>query len=252
MEELGYVLYRGRYIKEDDLRNQNQKSFLADVLKRHGIRMDEPAQQETPEQVRAAIMELFPKIPEFDLNEIVQHAWMEGTGRVGTQEHLDLPRRVQLATIARIRHNYTDYDRLLPAFGWLDARAEVEPVSLQKLLEWRGENQMEDDDAFEEIVRETIVIPDNSSGDEESGGSEADDEETDVENGHPRLQYTHRLAEAEDLRPESAHELPYYLQYDPHMYGRRSEYTSNVVRRRLEEARETRRTGFVAESISLK
>ncbi|KAK0253436.1 hypothetical protein B0A54_06522 [Friedmanniomyces endolithicus] len=167
-EQLGYVLYRGKFVKEADLQTQRQQaaqdSAVARAFERQGVSADhirQKSQRETPDKVRAAIKELFPKIPDFDLDEIVRRAWEEGASRVGTNSQLGLPRRVQLATIARIRHTYTDYDQLLRAFEWKEARVMAEPGCLQKLIEWRGENEDQDDDELEEIVRETIVIDDD-------------------------------------------------------------------------------------------
>ena len=74
---------------------------------------------------------------------------------------MSLPRRVQLAVVAHIRHNYTDYDKLLKQVPYLTARAMVEQPSLDKLAEWRGDDDDEDPNAMEEILREVIVIPDD-------------------------------------------------------------------------------------------
>lgn len=86
---------------------------------------------------------------------------------------------MQLATLARIRHKYTDYDVLLRALEWKNARAIVEPVSLKKLVEWRGEmgNGGEEDNELEEIIRETIVL-DDSDEDLDDAADDADAEET--------------------------------------------------------------------------
>ena len=78
---------------------------------------------------------------------------------------LSLPRRVQLAVVAHIRHNYTQYDKLLKQVPWQAARAMIEQPSLDKLAQWRGDDN-EEPDAMEEILREVIVIPDD---DEEDG-----------------------------------------------------------------------------------
>lgn len=214
-EELGYTLHRGHFIKFDDLQQQYNNSAVAATLAKYGIdpklvenSNNKNHKRESPEQVRAAIKELFPNIPDNDLNEIVKHAWEEGTSRVGTNEFLELPRRVQLATIARIRHTYTDYDRLLRAFEWREARQMVEPECLQKLIEWRGENQPdEDDNELEEIVRETIVIDDD--GDEAGrAGSEADDEDSaglDAGNASDAsIEVTHHVVADDDFGAETA------------------------------------------------
>ncbi|KAK0927447.1 hypothetical protein LTR29_017635 [Friedmanniomyces endolithicus] len=188
-EQLGYVLYRGKFIKEKDLQIQRQQaaqdSAVARAFERQGVSAEQirqNSQRETPDKVRAAIKELFPKIPDFDLDEIVPHAWEEGTSRVGTNGQLGLPRFVQLATVARIRHTYTDYDQLLRAFEWKEARIMVEPGCLQKLIEWRGEEDDQDDGELEEIVRETIVIDDDDD-ELEAGISDADTFPIEIDSG---------------------------------------------------------------------
>ncbi|RMZ27201.1 hypothetical protein D0859_08721 [Hortaea werneckii] len=177
-EQLKYTVYDGKFMKESDLPARSQG--LHSTLLKYGI---DPAavnqfdNSESPDKVGAAIKELFPRIPDQDLNEIVHHAWEEGTRRVGTISTLELPRRVQLATTARIRHMYTDYDRLLRAFEWKEARSMVEADCLKKLIEWRGEHPVDDadDEELEEIVRETIVLDDDDQT-VSGNSSEADDE----------------------------------------------------------------------------
>ncbi|GIZ39968.1 hypothetical protein CKM354_000332700 [Cercospora kikuchii] len=209
-QELGYVHVHDNFIKEADLAAQNENTRMARALARFGLSWDIPTTgQETNEKVRAAIKELFPRIPEEDLKAILDHAWEEGSHRVGTNSTIELPRRVQLATIARIRHTYTDYDRLLRAFEWKEARALVEPTCLKKLIEWRGENEDEDDNELEEIVRETIVIDDDDNDNSRlRRGSEADDEDSaaDIDQGYASdtsLEISHKPAAIEDLGAES-------------------------------------------------
>lgn len=206
-QELGYVHIGQRFAKESDLAAENANSKMALAMRKYGLQFKEDVHQETDEQVKAAIKELFPKIPEADLQAIMKHAWEEGSQRVGTNPMLELPRRVQLATIARIRHTYTDYDRLLRAFEWKEARHLVEPTCLNKLIEWRGEQDEEDDDELEEIVRETIVIDDDEN-EPARNGSEADDEDSaaDADQGYASdtsLEISHKPAAAEDLGAES-------------------------------------------------
>ena len=83
---------------------------------------------------------------------------------VGTAADLPLPRRAQLGVLAHIRHTYTNYDQLLKICGWAEARAAVEPLCLEKIAQWRGDD--DDTDAMSDILREVIVIPD----DEEENG----------------------------------------------------------------------------------
>lgn len=158
------------------------------------------ANEETPEQINAVIKELFPKIPQSDLTQIVDHAWKKDAGRVGHARHLTLAQRAQLAVIARIRHSYTDYDALLHAFGdWKGVRKQVEPDTLKKIIEWRGECG-DDDETLEEIVRETIVIDDDDDDAALDGSSDTGDV------SDSSIQITHRPAAADDLRAEEAHE----------------------------------------------
>ena len=237
-QKLGYTPRGGKFVKQSDLESQHKASELSAILAKYGLQMNEKAaQRESPEQVRAAIRELFPRMPESDLNEIVKHAWEEGSQRVGTVETLELPRRVQLATIARIRHTYTDYDRLLKAFDWKEARLEVEPVCLQKLIEWRGETAGEEDNELEEIVRETIVIDDEGDVEYPTRDDEADDEDSVTEmdpgnNSDTSIEISHRPAAAEDLRAEDPDELRsrYLDRYQP---SRRPNNQHTIAQRNL-------------------
>ena len=76
---------------------------------------------------------------------------------------------MQLAVVAHIRHTYTPYDRLLREVPYLHARQRIEEATLDKLAEWRGDNDQELD-VMEDILREVIVIPE----DDEAGESPSD------------------------------------------------------------------------------
>lgn len=91
---------------------------------------------------------------------------------MGTAKDVALVRRAQLAVIAHIRHVYTDYDRLLKRHPWPEARALVEQPTLDKLIEWRGDE--DDAEEMDDILREVIVIPDD---DDEEGDKEEEEEE---------------------------------------------------------------------------
>jgi hypothetical protein len=204
-ETLGFFPYQGTFITGADLKQKQHNSVVAKAFAKMGLNYDRvQGNEESPEQVRAAIKELFPKIPQHDLDAIVTHAWAKNSKRVGSATDIPLPRRVQLAVIARIRHTYTDYDALLGAFGdWKSVRMEVEPGCLKKLIEWRGETG-DDDETLEEIVRETIVIDDDDDdapftgrgGDSSDTGNVSD----------TSIEISHRPAAAEDLRAEEASE----------------------------------------------
>ncbi|EME48774.1 hypothetical protein DOTSEDRAFT_49180 [Dothistroma septosporum NZE10] len=248
-QELGYIHHNNQFVKEADLRAREEHTRMARAMAKYGLHLDQAEQQqETDDQVRAAIKELFPRIPEADLQAILKHAWEEGTGRVGNNADLTLPRRVQLATIARIRHEYTDYDRLLRAFEWKDARAEVEPVCLQKLIEWRGETEDNDDNELEEIVRETIVIDDDDEA-AATNGSEADDEDSvmAMENGYnsdTSIEISHKLAGDEDLGAESHDERSQRFLQRWHAPPRNVQQRRLDVRQKIGAVREQMRNGI--------
>ncbi|UPX18917.1 uncharacterized protein EKO05_0009200 [Ascochyta rabiei] len=127
----------------------------------------------TKDHISGAVREMFPKIPEADLSSIVNHAFEEGTNRVGNAKELSLARRVQLAVVAHIRHTYTDYDKMLKTGSWMEARQKVEHVSLAKLKEWRDETG-EQSNEIEDTFREVIVLDDDE--DETSDGGDTPDE----------------------------------------------------------------------------
>ena len=84
--------------------------------------------------------------------------------------------------VAHIRHTYTDYDKLLKKGDWHAARAQVEQMTLDKLLTWRREDD-DDPNAMDGILREVIVIPDDdeenlSHGINDTGAAQADPEDS--------------------------------------------------------------------------
>jgi len=255
-EQLGYVLYRGKFVKEADLQTQRQQaaqdSAVARAFERQGVSADhirQKSQRETPDKVRAAIKELFPKIPDFDLDEIVRRAWEEGASRVGTNSQLGLPRRVQLATIARIRHTYTDYDQLLRAFEWKEARVMVEPGCLQKLIEWRGENEDQDDDELEEIVRETIVIDDDDDT-LEAGISDAYTSPIEIDSGSDAsVEIIHHVA-AQDFGAESADDRSRRRARRSHPRQRGQDLRHAIAKQKIGDARERIRTRMPPSDIT--
>lgn len=95
---------------------------------------------------------------------------------MGLSWKLTLARRVQLAALAHIRHTHTRYDELLKETSWQNARRAVEPVCLDFLVKWRGDDET-GRDQLDEILREVVVISDTE--DDESS-DEYDAEETQV------------------------------------------------------------------------
>lgn len=122
----------------------------------------------------------------------------QGTSRVGNAAELSLARRVQLAVIAHIRHEYTDYDKLLKTGTYLEARAKVEPASLEQLRKWRGEN----DDGpveLEDVFREIIVLDDDADSDDSDDGSSSDGP---ADERAPSVEIISSQAAGHDLRAE--------------------------------------------------
>lgn len=119
---------------------------------------------------------------------------------MGNAKELSLARRVQLAVVAHIRHVHTDYDNILKRKGgtWLEAREQVEPVSLAKIKEWRDETD-EASNELEETFREVIVLDDDDSSDDESS-SPPDTRE-------PSIEIVSSRATARDLQPEQVDRL---------------------------------------------
>ncbi|RAK93609.1 hypothetical protein BO79DRAFT_186220 [Aspergillus costaricaensis CBS 115574] len=117
-------------------------------------------------EARDVLRDLFPNIPDNDLNQIIKTAFQKGQRKVGTAVELPLARRAQLAVVAHIRHIYTDYDRLLKATSFHEARTVVEEPTLAKLVEWRGDDE-NGKTVLEDVFREVIVISDDEDSDVE-------------------------------------------------------------------------------------
>ncbi|KAI9849317.1 MAG: hypothetical protein M1837_004777 [Sclerophora amabilis] len=154
------------------------------------------SQERLNSDARDALTDLFPKIPERDKKKIISRAFKKGKNKVGTAEGVSLPRRVQLAVVAHIRHLYTNYDRLVKIGTFQDARAQIKQACYDKLLEWRGDDE-DGKVATEEILREVIVISDDEDADddddqEDDESSEEDslDRDSSVEliSSHPIMQ----------------------------------------------------------------
>lgn len=100
-----------------------------------------------------------------------------GEPTVGLQADLPLSRRVQLAVLAHIRHTHTRYDKLLKETSWINARKAVEPVCLDVLVKWRGDEET-GRDQMDEILREVVIITDSEDEDESSDEDDTSDEES--------------------------------------------------------------------------
>ncbi|KAK2044385.1 hypothetical protein LZ31DRAFT_554326 [Colletotrichum somersetense] len=139
-------------------------------------------QHEIDKQADAALRELFPRIPNTDRQQIIDHAFQKGRQFkgdpvVGLQQDLSLSRRVQLAVLAHIRHNHTRYDELLRETTWHNARRATEQLCLDILVKWRGDDE-NGRNQLDEILREVVVLSDDS--DDEDSGDEPDSESSEI------------------------------------------------------------------------
>jgi len=188
---------------------------------------DQIAAQERKDQItinteaRDTIKDLFPNIPDNDLNQIIKTAFQKGQGKVGTANELSLIRRAQLAVIAHIRHVYTDYDKLLRQTQYRDARNIVEKPSLRKLVEWRGDDE-NGKQVLEDVFREVVVISDDDD----------DDSDADVDADEPMDDFRDVSVEivSSNTKADHLHPDPFVLE-EP-ILGRRSEhhYSNNSQR----------------------
>ncbi|KAG7118738.1 hypothetical protein HYQ45_000066 [Verticillium longisporum] len=135
----------------------------------NGCELIPSSQVDINNQARAAIDDLFPKMPGLDKEEIVargfrKNAMFNGELVVGMQQDLTLSRRVQLAVLAHIRHAHTRYDELLRETTWSNARRATEALCLDILVKWRGDDES-GRDQLDEIMREIVVVTDDEGDD---------------------------------------------------------------------------------------
>lgn len=148
------------------------------VYQKGQLVLDEKVQDQVTinTDAKETIKDLFPKIPDNDLYQIIKTAFQLGDGKVGTADEIPLVRRAQLSVVAHIRHTYTSYDRLLRRLPYNEARHQVEEETLKKLVEWRGDDDEKADEsrrrAVDDLVRDVIVV-----SDDDDSTSDVDDEE---------------------------------------------------------------------------
>jgi hypothetical protein len=68
-------------------------------------------------KAQALLLTTFPSIPTTCLERILQHAFLKGSGRVGRISTRTEREKVTLAVEAHIRHEHTEYERLLEDDG---------------------------------------------------------------------------------------------------------------------------------------
>ncbi|KAK5091534.1 hypothetical protein LTS08_005295 [Lithohypha guttulata] len=208
----------GRIIGEQDSEKLFMKiSQKGKVVLNENIRDQVTINTEAKEIIR----DLFPRIPDNDLYQIIKTAFQLGDRKVGTAEEIPLVRRAQLSVVAHIRHSYTNYDRLLRQLPYNDARHAVEKATLQKLVEWRGDENDKTEDsrkAVDDAVREIVVLSDEESSESEiEEGQVLENEDVKTEPvrkpTRPEVTTEHRPVPPDD--PSSAEDAPQGFRYLP-------------------------------------
>lgn len=88
-------------------------------------------------EFRRTITEIFPRIPSAETSKIVERAVKKHSGRVGRAGNLDIRKKVRLAVRAHIRHQHTDYDKLLrQGMARGKARTTVNSKITEKATSW--------------------------------------------------------------------------------------------------------------------
>ncbi|KAK4949645.1 hypothetical protein LTR10_011486 [Elasticomyces elasticus] len=168
------LLLDGGKVIDESKEDKEDRLFAQVYQNQNGQRppKEEKDQVTINTEAKQTIKDLFPKIPDNDLFQIIKTAFQLGDNKVGTAEEIPLVRRAQLSVVAHIRHCYTKYDKLLRQLPYNDARHAVEKETLARLIEWRGDDDAVDEKAqraADDLLREVIVISDEEE-------SESDDE----------------------------------------------------------------------------
>lgn len=131
---------------QSDALEKAEEECLADAEVR-AIRRERNAERlaqldaEYVEAFARRIRSLYPSCPAGEETKVAEHACEKYSGRVGrTAEAKELDAAmIELAVTARIRHRYTDYDRLLGE-GWNrhEARCQVADAVSSTLEHWRA------------------------------------------------------------------------------------------------------------------
>ena len=97
---------------------------------------------------RQLLEAMFPSMPPEALEEVLEHGFEKGSGRVGRATVLGEERRMVLAVNAHIRHRLTDYEcylRILSEIGDDDVRAKARERVKGRVMRiansWRKERQ---------------------------------------------------------------------------------------------------------------
>ena len=120
----------------------------------------------------------FPCIPKASAEEILEHGFLKGSGRVGRSMTIDEGLKMLLAVTAHIRHRFTNYDTLITQIKNRDQDCDVKKAArscvqerVEDIVEWWRGNGDPSEDMPSGVP---IVIPNVSN--EIIGGSRGDRE----------------------------------------------------------------------------
>ena len=110
---------QGLLVQEAALAQAEEECLTDEDLRARRRQQDALRRQKEDEdlvtRMTARIRQLYPRCPEREVQAIARHTAVRGSGRVGRSSAgraLD-EQALRLAVIASIRHNHTDYDRLM-------------------------------------------------------------------------------------------------------------------------------------------
>ena len=91
-------------------------------------------------------MQQFPRISRDSAEEILEHGFLKGSGRVGRSTTLDEELKIELAVNAHIRHRFTDYDSLYTQMKAANVNGDMKKIARTRVYDqvtkiaqsWRG------------------------------------------------------------------------------------------------------------------
>ncbi|KAF2196426.1 hypothetical protein GQ43DRAFT_257513 [Delitschia confertaspora ATCC 74209] len=90
-------------------------------------------------KAKSELKSLYPKIPPAEVEACLKQAFRKHSRRVGRSGQIEMKKKVELAVVAHVRHQHTEYDALLKT-GMVrqDARVQVRKNIQEVLRKWEG------------------------------------------------------------------------------------------------------------------
>lgn len=143
---LGIRVPREIYLNVSELDELTAKKRATAVEARDAKVMD---------RAREMFLAEFPLMPADELELVVKHAFLKGSGRVGRDNTITDKRKASLAVEAHIRHRHTPYEALLKSgVERQEARKQVEETAKAIKRTWRGVKEQETADV---VVLPTVI-----------------------------------------------------------------------------------------------